>query len=256
MDHRVEFDHIAPVYDETRGPPSEIEVETLVELLADCRTVLDAGVGTGRFAVPLLARHFKVVGVDLSMGMMIRARAKGITALVRGDLRQLPLKSDSVDAVFTAHVLQLLPDVREVFQEMGRIARQEVVVLLPRWSERDPSTGWRGLRERYRELASELGYPLPEHGKRYHHTLEDLSAIAPPKSVRVVRGPAATASDIGDRLARWEACATLGTPIPPEVHAQIVRRLEAEHPRDTSRWPQYREERFAVWDTNALRGTT
>ena len=47
MSGEVEFDRIAPVYDETRQPPSEQELEALVGLLNGCRTVLDAGVGPG-----------------------------------------------------------------------------------------------------------------------------------------------------------------------------------------------------------------
>ncbi|MFZ0830018.1 MAG: class I SAM-dependent methyltransferase [Thermoplasmata archaeon] len=248
MNHTAEFDHIAPVYDETRRPPSDVELQALRELLADCRTVLDAGIGTGRFAVPLKSHHFDVVGVDLSMGMMARARAKGIDALVRADLRHLPFGDRTVDATFMAHVLQLIPEPQAVLREIARVARRVVVILLPEWSERAPGGDWRKLRERYRELAAELGYPLPERGKRYRHTLEELSAIAPPKQVRVVEGPAASASDLGERLARWEERGACGNQIPPEVHAQIVQRLQAESTIDPSRWTRPRFERFVVWD--------
>ena len=254
MGGAVEFDQIAPVYDETRRPPSEIEIQTLTEVLAGCRTVLDAGVGTGRFAVPLQAKQFDVVGVDLSLGMMRRARAKGITTLVRADLRHLPFSDKTVDATFTAHVLQLIPDPQGVLRELARVARGVVVVLLPEWSEREPSTGWREIRERYRELAAELGYPLPERGKRYRHTLEELSAIAPPKLVRPVEGPSATATGLSDWLARWEARATCGSQIPPEVHAEIVQRLQAERSIDPARWARPRIERFVAWDPAALQG--
>jgi ubiquinone/menaquinone biosynthesis C-methylase UbiE len=248
----VEFDHIAPVYDETRRPPSETEIQALREILSGCRTVLDAGVGTGRFAAPLQARRFEILGVDLSLGMMQRARSKGITRLVRADVRHLPFSSRSVDAAFTAHVLQLLPDPREVLVELARVARYTVVVVLPEWSERGPPEEWHSLRERYRELATELGYPLPPRGKRYRHTLEELSAIAPPKLVRSVEGSSGSPHSRGDWLARWEAQATLGTPIPPEVHAEIVRRLEAEYPRDATRSGRPRVQRFVAWNSSDL----
>jgi ubiquinone/menaquinone biosynthesis C-methylase UbiE len=251
----VEFDHIAPVYDETRRPPSEGEIQALEEILAGCRTVLDAGVGTGRFAVPLQAHRFEIVGVDLSIGMMQRARSKGISRLVRADVRHLPFSSHSVDAAFTAHVLQLLPDPREVLSELGRVARHTVAMVLPEWSERGPPEKWRSLRERYRELASELGYPLPPRGKRYLHTLEELSAIAPPKLVRSVEGSPGSPHARGDWLARWEAQATLGTPVPPEVHAEIVRRLEAEYPRNATRSERPRIQRFVAWNSSDLVAT-
>ena len=252
MTSTVEFDHIAPIYDDTRRPPSEEEIRALGEILAGCQTVLDAGIGTGRFAVALQARRFEVVGIDLSLGMMQRARAKGVGRLVRADVRHLPFSARSLDAAFTAHVLQLLPDAREVLLELGRVARRTVVVLLPEWLEHGPSGDWRSVRERYRELASELGYPLPPRGKRYRHTLDELSEIAPPKLVRTVEGSSGDRHPLGDWLARWEAQATLGTPVPPEVHEEIVRRLEAEYPRDAPRSGHPRVQRLVVWDSSDL----
>ncbi len=255
MSSEVEFDRIAPVYDETRQPPSDDEVEALAELLAGCRTVLDAGVGTGRFAVPLDAHRFDVVGVDLSLGMMRRARGKGIVRLVRGDLHHLPFPDKAVDAAFMSHVLQLIPDPRSVLGELGRVARRAVVIELPPWGERERTERWRGFRERYRELAGELGYSLPPRAPRYWHSLDELSAIAPPSAVRVVSGPPPSSSTAEDRFARWPARAFGQDVIPPEVHAEIVRRLRAERPIDPARGTRPREDRFVRWDPPALEAT-
>ena len=248
----VEFDRIAPVYDETRRAPSEEETAALADLLEGCRTVLDAGVGTGRFAVPLHARRFEIVGVDLSLEMMRRARAKGISDLVRADLRRLPLSDRAVDAAFMAHVLQLLPDPRGVLAELGRVARRAVVVQLPEWPDRPPTEAWRSRRQRYREIAAELGHPLPERRPRYRHTLEELSEIAPPTTVREVPGQAPGLRRPGEGRPRWDP-AWFGVSIPPEVHAEIVRRLEAEHPVDASAGPRPRSTRFLLWNPLRLR---
>jgi SAM-dependent methyltransferase len=255
MNREVEFDRIAPIYDETRPPPSEAELETLVELFTGCRTVLDAGVGTGRFAGPLHARHFEVIGVDLSLGMMRRARDKGLGSLARGDVRHLPFADQAVDASFMSHVLQLLPDPRRVLRELGRVARRVVVVELPEWSERAPTGAWREFRGRYRELAAELGYPIPERGTRYRHTLEELSAIAPPRSVRIVSGPPASSLTPDERLAGWASRAFGATQIPPEVHAEILRRIRAERPSDRPNRPRARTARFVAWDPIPLRAS-
>jgi SAM-dependent methyltransferase len=230
-----------------------LEVQAVVEVLSGCRTVLDAGVGTGRYAVPIQSHGFDILGVDVSTGMMQRARAKGVTALVRADVRHLPLRNGSVDAAFTAHVLQLIPEPREMLRELARVASSVVVALLPEWSGYGPSSRGREIRERYRELAAELGFALPERGKRYQHTLEELSAIAAPKLVRSVQGAPRSPSSLSDWLARWEARVTAGAQIPPEVHAQIVRRLQAENPVDPSRWSRPRNERFVVWNSADLR---
>jgi len=248
----VEFDRIAPVYDETRQPPSAEELATLTQLLRGCRTVLDAGVGTGRFAVPLGGRGFEVVGVDLSLGMMGRARTKGVAALVRANVLRLPFVDAAVDAAFMSHVLQLLPDARAVLRELGRVARRRVIVQLPQWFERGPSESWRERRDRYRAIAAELGYSLPERGPRFWHSVDELSVIARPADVRVVTRPLPEGEPSEERAARWATEMMGGDPIPAEVHAEILRRLRAEFPRDAAHGRRPRTSRFIVWDARRL----
>jgi ubiquinone/menaquinone biosynthesis C-methylase UbiE len=252
MGRAVEFDHIASNYDATRRPPSEEELATLSELLGSSRSVLDAGVGTGRFAAPLRDRKFDLLGVDLSVGMMRRARAKGIERLVRADLLHLPIRDGGVDAALLAHVLQLLPDPRPALRELGRVARGTVIVLLPEWSERSPTGPWAGLRERYRELAQELGYPLAPRARRYWHSLDEISAIARPALVRVARGPAG-ALTLEEWFARWGTRMADQGQLPSEIHTRIVQRIQAEHPIDSSRLGRSKVERFIVWDSATLR---
>jgi ubiquinone/menaquinone biosynthesis C-methylase UbiE len=252
MNGEVEFDRIAPVYDETRQAPSGDQVGALAELLADCETVLDAGVGTGRFAVPLRAHGLDITGVDLSLGMMRRAREKGITKLVRGDISRLPFSSKTVDAVFMSHVLQLIPDPRPVLREFGRVARHAVVIELPEWAERQGAERWSGFRARYREIARELGYEVPERAQRYWHSLDEVSAIATPKAVRSITGPVPTPAEAEQRRARWQSEAFGQSSIPPDVHAEIIRRIRAGRPIDPTRWSRPREARFVLWDPSAL----
>ena len=81
------FDRIAGVYDETREPLGEDALDKAALILAEdgCRRILEVGIGTGRIARPLMQRGFEIVGVDLSRGMMAKARQKGIESLVMGD---------------------------------------------------------------------------------------------------------------------------------------------------------------------------
>jgi ubiquinone/menaquinone biosynthesis C-methylase UbiE len=251
----VEFDHIAPIYDETRRPPTDGELEALVGLLTECHTILDVGVGTGRFAAPLGQRGLEILGVDLSLEMMRRARTKGIGTLIRADLRRLPVSGEAVDGAFMAHVLQLVPDPGPVLRELGRVARRAVVILLPEWSEQLRTGAGRERRERYRELAAELGYPLPKRGKRYQHTIEELSAIAPPRAIREVSGPPPGPNG-EERMARWSRMLSGGGQLPPEVHTEIVRRLQLERPIDPATGARDRSSRFVAWDPRDLRSMT
>ncbi|MGD8507102.1 MAG: hypothetical protein PVF15_10625, partial [Candidatus Bathyarchaeota archaeon] len=66
---RISFDTVSHVYDKTRGPPEHVKKQlfgTLVNELSNYKTILDAGVGTGRFAKPLQDSGFEVVGIDIA----------------------------------------------------------------------------------------------------------------------------------------------------------------------------------------------
>ena len=252
---RTEFDQIAPFYDDTRMPPSAEELDTLTSLLTGSRTVLDAGVGTGRFAVPLARRQFEIVGVDLSAEMMRRARAKGLLALLRADLGRLPLRDGALDAAFMAHVLQLLSDPRPVLSELGRVARRTVIVLiLPEWSAGGLPAAFRAWRGRYREVARELGFRLPDRGQRYPHSLSELEAIAPPSVVREVPRPPSGERTLEERLNRWASLAYGTNALPEEAHREIVRRLIAERPEGVERALEEQRTQFVAWDAEVLRG--
>lgn len=59
--------------------------------------VLDLCCGAGRHARALAGRGCRVVGVDLSRHLLLRARATAHVPLVRSDVRELPFRSAAVD---------------------------------------------------------------------------------------------------------------------------------------------------------------
>ena len=61
-----------------------------------CSTILEIGVGTGRVAKPLQDRNPKIVGVDISRGMIQRAREKRIERLILADASHLPIRARSL----------------------------------------------------------------------------------------------------------------------------------------------------------------
>ncbi len=68
--------------------------------IGPARSVLDLCCGPGRHAAPLAERGYHVLGLDFDDVALrdARRRAPG-AALIRGDMRQLPLASESIDAV-------------------------------------------------------------------------------------------------------------------------------------------------------------
>lgn len=99
------FDGHAPVYmKNTFTQHSDAEVEFLVTLLrlpAGSR-ILDVGCGTGRHAVRLAKRGYRVTGIDLSAGMLAEARRAASEANVAVDWVQGNAASTSFECVFEA----------------------------------------------------------------------------------------------------------------------------------------------------------
>lgn len=90
---------------------------------------LDVGCGTGR-AMPALADAVgpagRVIGLDLTPGMLAAARAAGrdgCGALILADARRLPFADAGADAVFAAGLVQHLPDPAAGLAELARVTR-------------------------------------------------------------------------------------------------------------------------------------
>lgn len=131
------FDRAADYYDETRGFPSGIEA-SVADLMARVghltleSRVLEIGVGTGRIALPLAHTVRAYYGVDISLPMMNRLRAKQTTEpiyLIEGDATKLPFADNSFDAIVVVHVFHLIPDVTSVLLELARVLRPSGVLL-------------------------------------------------------------------------------------------------------------------------------
>ena len=90
--------------------------------------VLEVGVGTG-LALPMYPRHCRIVGIDLSEGMLAkakeRAHAHRLThvRLHRMDAGAMEFSDDSFDTVVAAYVVTAVPDYRKVVSEMIRVCR-------------------------------------------------------------------------------------------------------------------------------------
>ncbi len=85
---------------------------------------LDAACGTGAVAQQLHLRGHDVVGIDVSEGMLSRARnAVPDARFITGDITDLPLPDDDVDHVVCSLALAHLSDLRPFFAEAARVMR-------------------------------------------------------------------------------------------------------------------------------------
>ena len=95
-------------------------------------SALDIGCGPGGFLSPISLRAGRVMGFDLSPGMLARARKaapNGHAQLAAADIQALPLVSDSVDVVVAAFMLYHVPHLDRALQELSRVLRSGGMIL-------------------------------------------------------------------------------------------------------------------------------
>ena len=94
--------------------------------------VLDLGCGAGTdllIAAQMTGPGGRAIGVDMTAGMLERARASAATLgldnveLQTGLIEALPLEDESVDVVISNGVIDLVPDKETVFDEIDRVLR-------------------------------------------------------------------------------------------------------------------------------------
>ncbi|XVH33514.1 class I SAM-dependent methyltransferase (plasmid) [Haloferacaceae archaeon DSL9] len=128
-----------------RDPVTRFEFEntlaSLTDALPDSGRVLDAGAGSGRYAVWLAERGFDVELLDLSAEQVRIARSKVAERDVshratcqQGDLRRLPFAGDSFDAVCclggpASHILDRA-ERATAMAELRRVARPSAPVFV------------------------------------------------------------------------------------------------------------------------------
>ena len=99
-------------------------------------TVLDAGSGTGCYRALIERMGLAYIGVDLSSYMLEigaqKAREVGdnASAFHLGDIRQIPLSSESVDAVLCTRVLSHIEDAKDAFKEFKRVLRSDSLAII------------------------------------------------------------------------------------------------------------------------------
>jgi len=160
------WDQYAPFYDwENAQTVARRDIAFWQRLaLANDGPVLELGCGTGRVAVPVVKAGARLVGIDLSLPMLERARKRLVRArlshralLVRGDIRHLPFRSHRGFGLVMAPygILQSLTrerDLAATLESVARVVRPgglfgvDLVPDLPRWSEYQRRISLRGRR--------------------------------------------------------------------------------------------------------------
>lgn len=159
--------------------------------------VLDFGCGVGRLSTALAARTRYVVGIDISEPMLRASRTvvpEDLRARVAGVLSSsptLPLRTASIDLVYTSLVLQHMPEslARGYLAEFLRVLSPGGLALVQVADEPDTSMKGRAFRylppRLYGWLQQRvLGYPAPMRMEQL--TLQDVTSTVASAGGRVV----------------------------------------------------------------------
>lgn len=105
----------------------ELELGYL-ERFAKGRDVLEVGCGTGLLLREIAKFAKSAKGVDLSPGMLEKARARGLD-VVLGSATELPFPDASFDVACSFKVLAHVPEIEKALAEMARVVRPGGTIL-------------------------------------------------------------------------------------------------------------------------------
>ena len=124
------YDRTAASYAQrTYQNPMHRQREWFIEFLANpAARILDLGCGPGRDTLFYRSRGFQVIGADLSFGMLEEARRRVPEGqFIQADMRRLPLKSASFEAIWASASFLHLPKQSAglALAEMERVLTKE-----------------------------------------------------------------------------------------------------------------------------------
>ena len=155
---RVEWELI---YDLLRPGPGEL--------------ILDAGCGTGVFTLDLISCGSRVVGLDLSLSMIQRARQKARSSQLRiisADILHLPFPENHFDKAVSITALEFIPDGQKAIGELFRVIRKRGTLVVATLNSLSP---W----AQSRREEGQKGHPL--FSKVIFRSPLELAALSPIK---------------------------------------------------------------------------
>jgi ubiquinone/menaquinone biosynthesis C-methylase UbiE len=170
-DNRAYYDAFSEQYDRDRAGGYHALIDDqaaeIVRRVGVDRDVLEVGCGTGLVLQRVAQFARAATGVDLSPGMLERARARGLQVR-EGSATELPFDDGSFDVVYSFKVLAHVPEIERSLAEMVRVARPGGHVVFDAYNRRslryltkrlfDP----RATSERFDESAISTRFETPE----------------------------------------------------------------------------------------------
>jgi demethylmenaquinone methyltransferase/2-methoxy-6-polyprenyl-1,4-benzoquinol methylase len=188
------FDRIAHVYDPLNAVISGFQEPRWRRRLVAASgarpgmAVLDVATGTGAVARDLARRvgpNGSIVGVDISLGMVERARRRAGTppniGYEIGDALALPFDDGAFDAATIAFGMRNLPDYELGFREMSRVVRPGGVVACLEIARPRSLVGRVG-RAWFEAVVPRIGWMLGQ-GAAYAYLVASVRTYPPPEEI-------------------------------------------------------------------------
>lgn len=115
----------------------ETDVQMILAALENPGSVLEVGCGAGTLAINLAGQGFDVTGLDVSGEALRIARGRASESGLEvkwkeGFAEHIPFGDKSFDYVTCCHTLEHVKDLDKAVNELKRVARKKVIVLLPK----------------------------------------------------------------------------------------------------------------------------
>ena len=135
--------------------------------------ILDVGCGTGVFTLNILGLGTRVIGLDISQPMLLRAGQKAEKysfRAVAGDMRFLPFADECFDRVVSMTALEFIANGQAAVEDLFRVAKKGGVVVVTTLNSLSP---WADRRRQ----AADRGHSLFK--QMIFRSPDDLRALAP-----------------------------------------------------------------------------
>jgi len=125
--------------------------------------VLEVGVGTG-ISLPLYPRNVRITGIDVSLEMLEKARARveraklsNVEALLEMDAEAMAFPDASVDKVVAMYVVSVVPRPGKLLEELHRVCRPDGdIFIVNHFQSENPIVG--SLERALAGFSSQIGF--------------------------------------------------------------------------------------------------
>jgi ubiquinone/menaquinone biosynthesis C-methylase UbiE len=167
----LSFDKMADMYDATRlcDPRS---FDAAIDFITGKfppgihKNLFEPGIGSGRIAIPLAKKGYRVTGVDISIEMLkllarkLRASGKGLQIYYeQADVTNLSYDNEQFDIAVATHLFYFISDWRKAADELLRVTKGPVILMHTGSGYEIPV-----LNERYKHICEKLGCSLKQIG--------------------------------------------------------------------------------------------